>query len=124
MLFVEVTVIIAHDTEHMQSMFNVFTKDTQRRVMQINTQKAEVLYKFAPQRRNSEKSEITIGGSVLTVLKKLKFLGITVIDNNKEDKEVANRIQNACVYFVKLSISLWNRRVYVNFITPYVFGKF
>ena len=109
LLFADDTALIAHDEAQMQRMVTVFAEAAQRVGLQINTQKTEVLYQPAPQRSNAEEPEITVGGSVLKVVKSFKYLGSTVTDDNKADKEISNRIQNACASFGKLSTRLWNR---------------
>ena len=109
LLFADDTALVAHDEAQLQRMVTVFAEAAQRVGLQINTQKTEVLYQPAPQRSNAEEPEITIGGSVLKVVKNFKYLGSTVTVDNKAEKEISNRIQNACASFGKLSTRLWNR---------------
>ena len=103
LLFADDTALVAHDEAQMQRMVTAFTEAAQKMGLQIDTQKTEVLYQPAPQKIHTEKPEISVGGSVLKVVKTFKYLGSTVTDDNRADREILHRIQNACASFGKLS---------------------
>ena len=102
LLFADDTALIAHDETQMQRMITVFAETARKIGLQINIQKTEVLYQPAPNRSHYSDPEITVDGIILKVVKNFKYLG-------RADKDIVNRIQNACTSFRKLSSRLWNR---------------
>ena len=109
LLFADDTALIAHDETQMQRMIIVFVETSRKIGLQMNIQETEVLYRPAPNRSHYSDPEITVDGIVLKVVKNFKYLGSTVTEDTRADKQIVNRIQNACVSFGKLSSRLWNR---------------
>ena len=109
LLFADDTALIAHDQEQMQSMVDIFAGTARRIGLEINTQKTEVLYQPSPTNTNPDTPTIVVNGEALKVVSSFKYLGSTVTEDNRADKEIACRIRSSCASFGKLETKLWNR---------------
>ena len=109
LLFADDTALVAHDEEQLQNMVNVFAGTARKIGLQVNTQKTEVLYQPSPENTNPTPPRIVIDGEPLKVVENFKYLGSTVTIDNRADKEISCRIQNACASYGKLESKLWKR---------------
>ena len=69
--------------------------------LQINTTKTEVLYQPSPNNMSPEDHEIIANGETLEVVSSFKYLGSTRTADNRADKGISCRIQEACASFIK-----------------------
>ena len=109
LLFADDTALVAHEELHIQEMVNCFSHTAQKIGLQINIGKTEVMYQPAPDNVHPREPSIKIKGEELAVVTTFKYLGSTIANNNRVDKEISCRIQNASASFGKLEKRLWSR---------------
>ena len=110
LLFADDTALVAHELPHIQRIVNSFSEAARKIGLQINTGKTEVMYQPSPRNPAPLEPLITVNGEPLKVVPCFKYLGSTLSNDNRADREIVCRIQSACASFGKLEKRLWGRQ--------------
>jgi hypothetical protein len=103
--------MMAHSLEAIQEITSRFSEISKAFGLQINIHKTELLYQPTPNNRNRENNAqpiVTIDGEVLNTVRRFKYLGSYVSDDNKVNTEISHRIQMASAAYRKLKKRLWD----------------
>ena len=109
LLFADDTALVAHSEEDILRLVDTFSQASGRMGLQINTSKTEIIYQPSPDNTAPREPVIQINGETLKVVPSFKYLGSTLTLDNRVDKEISCRIQNACASYGKLEKRLWTR---------------
>ena len=111
MLFADDSALVAHTAQEMQSLVDRFSKAATQFSLKINIKKTECLYQPIKLLSSPPKpKDITINNTPLVQTNDFTYLGSTVSNSSKIDKELSTRIGKASAAFGKLRNRLWNNR--------------
>ena len=111
MLFADDSAIVAHFAEVIQSLLDKFSKAAKQFSLKINIKKTECLHQPSPRDANPPAAaEIKIDGKPLVSCSNFNYLGSTVCNKNKLDKELQCRFGKASSAFSELQYRLWNNK--------------
>jgi sorting nexin-29 len=111
LLYADDAAMMAHSLEAIQEITSRFSEISKAFGLQINIHKTELLYQPTPNNRNRENNAqpiVTIDGEVLNTVRRFKYLGSYVSDDNKVNTEISHRIQMASAAYRKLKKRLWD----------------
>ena len=109
LMFADDTAFVAHDHADAQEIISRFASSAQKFGLKINIKKTEVMYQLPP--GSSDASiDININGENLAMVKRFKYLGTTVTNNNKLDAELEVRISSASKAFGRLRERVWHNK--------------
>ena len=106
LMFADDTALVAHSHDDAQELVDRFAKASKAFGLKINIKKTETLYQPAPRAHDSGDS-ICIDNEDLANVNKFKYLGSTVMCNNKMDEEIHTRMSNASISFGRLKTKVW-----------------
>ena len=111
MLFADDSALVAHSAADMQVLVDHFAKAAAQFSLKINIKKTECMYQpiklITPP---PEPEVIMIDHKPLVFASDFTYLGSTVSNTAKIDKEIRNRLGKASAAFGKLQQRLWNNR--------------
>ena len=111
MLFADDSAVVAHSAEDIQKLIDSFAKAASQFSLKINIKKTECLYQPVKLLRSPPDPEaIIIDQDPLVQCTDFKYLGSTVSNNARIDKEIRNRMGIASGAFGKLQDRLWMNR--------------
>ena len=107
LLFADDCALVAHNHEDLQRITSCFSDAAQEFGLSISMKKTEVLYQPAPQAEYSS-PVISIEGSELNAVKHFTYLGSTISNDARLDKEIDHRLSKANCAFGRLRKRVWN----------------
>lgn len=111
MLFADDSAVVAHSSEEIQKLIDRFAHAAAQFSLKINIKKTECLYQPVKlHNRPPEPEAIFINQEPLVQCADFKYLGSTVSNNARIDKEIRNRMGVASGAFGKLQERLWKNR--------------
>ena len=111
MLFADDSAVVAHSSEEIQKLIDRFARAAAQFSLKINIKKTECLYQPVKlHNRPPEPEAILINQEPLVQCADFKYLGSTVCNNARIDKEIRNRMGVASGAFGKLQKQLWKNR--------------
>ena len=106
LMFADDTALVAHTYEDIQRITTAFARSASSFGLQINMTKTEVLYQAVPGTLDAPE-DVLIDNNPLRNITSFTYLGSTVSNNNKLDKELQSRMAKASSAFGRLSQRLW-----------------
>lgn len=108
LMFADDTAFVAHSHDDAQEVVSCFARSAQAFGLKINIKKTEMLYQPAPgSHDNNQSRPIYINNEELTSVHKFRYLGSTVMNNNKMDEEIKTRMSNASISYGRLKQKVW-----------------
>ena len=109
LMFADDTAFVAHNHDDAQEIVSRFARSAQAFGLKINIKKTEMLYQPAPG-SDDEGQPIYIDNEQLASVHKFKYLGSTVMNNNKMDEELNTRMSNASTSYGRLKEKVWHNK--------------
>ena len=108
LLFADDNALVAHSPDGIQALMNRFASAARQFSIHISIKKTNCLYQSPKFLGDvSLPAKVSINGKPIEQCKTFKYLGSTVADNSKLDKEISLRIRNASAVCEKLGRRLW-----------------
>ena len=108
-MFADDTAFVAHNHDNAQEIVSRFARSAQAFGLKRNIKKTEMLYQPASG-NNDEGQSIYINNEQLASAHKFKYLGSTVMNNNKIDEELDTRMSNASTSYDRLKEKVWHNK--------------
>ena len=109
LMFADDTAFVAHSHDDAQEIVSRFAKSAQAFGLRINIKKTEMLYQPVPG-LHDDGLPIYIDNEELASVQKFKYLGSTVMSNNKMDEELNTRMSNASASYGRLKQKVWHNK--------------
>ncbi len=106
LMFADDTAFVAHSHDDAQEIVTRFARSAKAFGLKINIKKTEMLFQPTPGVLDAGQS-IYINNEELASVEKFKYLGTTVMNNNKMDDEINTRMSNASISFGRLKTKVW-----------------
>lgn len=109
LMFADDTAFVAHSHEDAQDIVTRFASSAKAFGLKINIKKTEMMYQPLPGSTETGQP-INIEDQELCNVSKFKYLGSTVMNNNKMDEEIATRMANASISYGRLKQKVWQNK--------------
>ena len=107
-MFADDIAFVSHNHDDAQEIVSRFGRSAQAFSLNRNIKKTEMLYQPAP---GSDDGQSTyIDNEQLASVHKFKYLGTTVMNNNKMDEELDTRMSNASTSYGRLKEKVWHNK--------------
>ena len=106
-MFADDTAFVAHNHDDAQEIVSRFARSAQAFGLKINIKKTEMLYQPAPGSNDKGQSIYINNGQLASAH---KYLGSTVMNNNKMDEELDTRMSNISTSYGRLKEKVWHNK--------------
>jgi hypothetical protein len=106
LMFADDTAFVAHTHSDAQDIISRFACSAKAFGLKINIKKTEMMHQPVPG-SNDDVQPIYIEDQELTKVSKFKYLGSTMMNNNKMDEELNTRMSNASISYGRLTKKVW-----------------
>jgi hypothetical protein len=106
LMFADDTAFVAHTHSDAQDIIRRFACSAKAFGLKINIKKTEMMHQPVPG-SNDDVQPIYIEDQELTKVSKFKYLGSTMMNNNKMDEELNTRMSNASISYGRLTKKVW-----------------
>ena len=104
--YVDDTTLLANNQEDLQRIVNTVKTESEIKGLNMNVDKTKTM---VISKKEGQKAKIIVDGKELEQVKSYKYLGQTVTDEAKNDKEISIRIAQAKSTFISMSDVLTSR---------------
>lgn len=109
LLFADDAALVAHTEEQLQKLTSCFARASELFGLEVSLKKTEVLHQPAPL-EESQEPDININDYTLKNVNEFRYLGCTISNDAKLDKEIDNRLAKANSAFGRLRTRVWQNR--------------
>jgi len=106
LMFMDDTAFVAHSHEDVQDIITHFAGSAKPFGLKINIKKPEKVYQPAPGSTTTGQP-IKIQDQELCNVRQFKYLGSTVMNNNRIDEDIITRMANASISYGRLNHKVW-----------------